>query len=39
MRRSSRSAWTSHFELFDGGHGRIDYRYPLALGYLAERLS
>ncbi len=28
-----------HFELFDAGHLRIEYRYPLALRYLAERLS
>jgi S-formylglutathione hydrolase FrmB len=28
-----------HFELFEGGHSSIDYRYPLALAYLAERLS
>jgi hypothetical protein len=28
-----------HFELFDGTHGGIDYRYPLSLKYLAERLS
>lgn len=27
------------FELFDGGHTRIEYRYPLAVKYLAERLS
>ncbi len=27
------------FELFDGTHSRIEYRYPLALKYLAERLS
>jgi enterochelin esterase-like enzyme len=27
------------FELFDGGHGGIEYRYPIALGFLAERLS
>jgi S-formylglutathione hydrolase FrmB len=27
------------FELFDGGHGGIWYRYPLALRYLAERLA
>lgn len=26
-------------ELFDGGHGGIDHRYPLALAYLADRLS
>jgi S-formylglutathione hydrolase FrmB len=28
-----------HFELFDGGHAFIEYRYPLALAYLAERLA
>ncbi|RKR87646.1 putative esterase [Micromonospora pisi] len=28
-----------HFELFDAGHGGIDYRYPLALGWLAHRLA
>ncbi|MBA2533193.1 MAG: enterochelin esterase [Nocardioidaceae bacterium] len=27
------------FELFDAGHMGIDYRYPLAIRYLAERLS
>ena len=27
------------FELFDATHGAIEYRYPLALTYLAERLS
>jgi hypothetical protein len=27
------------FELFDAGHGGIDYRYPLAVRYLAERLA
>lgn len=27
------------FEIFDGGHGGIDFRYPLALRYLAERLA
>jgi enterochelin esterase-like enzyme len=27
------------FELFDGGHGGIEYRYPIALAFLAERLS
>lgn len=26
------------FELFDGKHGGIEYRYPLGLRYLAERL-
>jgi len=28
-----------HFELFDGTHARIDYRYPISLAYLARRLS
>ena len=27
------------FELFDGTHSGIDYRYPRAIKYLAERLS
>jgi Putative esterase len=27
------------FELFDGTHGSVEYRYPLALRYLAERLA
>jgi len=27
------------FELFDATHGLIEYRYPLALAYLAERLT
>lgn len=27
------------FELFDGGHGGMDWRYPEAIGWLAERLS
>jgi hypothetical protein len=28
-----------HFELFDAMHGGIDYRYPLSLAWLAERLA
>ena len=28
-----------YFELFDAGHGGIEYRYPIALKDLAERLS
>ena len=27
------------FELFDAKHGGIEYRYPLSLRYLAERLA
>ena len=27
------------FELFDAGHGGIDYRYPLSLAWLAHRLA
>jgi S-formylglutathione hydrolase FrmB len=28
-----------HFELFEGTHMAIDYRYPLSLAYLAQKLS
>jgi S-formylglutathione hydrolase FrmB len=28
-----------HFELFDGKHGNITYRYPQSLAYLVERLT
>jgi hypothetical protein len=28
-----------YFEIFDGTHSAIEYRYPLAIRYLAERLS
>ncbi len=28
-----------HFETFDAGHGGIDYRYPLALAWLAQRIA
>jgi Putative esterase len=28
-----------HFELFDAGHGAIEYRYPLALAWLARRIA
>jgi hypothetical protein len=28
-----------HFELFGAGHGGIDYRYPLALAWIAERIA
>jgi Putative esterase len=28
-----------HYELFDAQHGAIEYRYPLALRWLAERLA
>ncbi|WP_337313123.1 alpha/beta hydrolase-fold protein [Candidatus Aeolococcus gillhamiae] len=28
-----------HFELFDAGHMSIEYRYPVAMRYLAERIS
>ena len=27
------------FELFPAKHGSIEYRYPIAIRYLAERLS
>ena len=28
-----------HFELFESGHMAIDYRYPLALAWLCQRIS
>ncbi|MHB8191430.1 MAG: alpha/beta hydrolase [Ferrimicrobium sp.] len=28
-----------HFELFEGTHSAIEYRYPLAIAYLADRLQ
>jgi hypothetical protein len=28
-----------HFELFDGRHGGINWRYPLSMAYLARRLA
>jgi hypothetical protein len=28
-----------YFELFDAGHGAIEYRYPLALAWLVRRMS
>jgi Putative esterase len=28
-----------HFELFEGGHSNVAWRYPLALAWLAERLA
>ena len=27
------------FELFDAGHGAIEYRYPLSLAWLCHRIS
>jgi hypothetical protein len=29
----------THFELFEDTHGGIEYRYPLAVRHLAERLQ
>jgi hypothetical protein len=28
-----------HFELFEAGHGGIDYRYPVSLAWLCHRLG
>jgi hypothetical protein len=28
-----------HFELFDAGHGSIEYRYPLALAWLCQKMA
>jgi S-formylglutathione hydrolase FrmB len=30
---------TLHVELFDGTHGNLEWRYPLAIRFLAERLA
>jgi hypothetical protein len=27
------------FELFEGGHGGVEWRYPIALRWLAERIA
>jgi len=29
----------NYFELFDGGHGGTEHRYPLALAWLSERMA
>jgi hypothetical protein len=28
-----------HFELFDASHMAIDYRYPLSLAWLCQRIA
>jgi hypothetical protein len=28
-----------HFELFDGGHGGIEHRYPLSISWLSKILT
>ena len=28
-----------HYELFEGTHADIEYRYPMAIGWLADRIS
>jgi len=28
-----------HFELFDGSHMGVDYRYPLSLAWLCQRIA
>ena len=44
-RRRSSTSWRRSgstpgvFELFDAGHGAIEYRYPLAMRFLAEHLA
>jgi len=30
---------TVHFELFEGRHGDVDWRFPMAIAWLAERLT
>ena len=39
LREAKVSAKTIAFELFDGRHGGVEWRYPLALRWLAERIA
>jgi Putative esterase len=39
VRAAGLPAESIHFELFDAGHGGIDYRYPLALDWLARQIQ
>ncbi|HET6666116.1 MAG TPA: alpha/beta hydrolase-fold protein [Intrasporangium sp.] len=39
VRRAGLQDQRIHFETFDAGHGAIDYRYPLALAWLAQRIA
>ena len=39
VRRAGLQDERIHFETFDAGHGAIDYRYPLALTWLAQRIA
>lgn len=39
IRRAGLPADRIHFELFDAGHGAIEYRYPLSLAWLAQRIA
>jgi S-formylglutathione hydrolase FrmB len=39
VRTAGLPAEAIHFELFEAGHGGIDYRYPLALDWLARRIQ
>ncbi len=38
IKQAGVSADKIHFELFDGRHGGIQYRYPMAMKWLAERI-
>ncbi|HEY9497010.1 MAG TPA: alpha/beta hydrolase-fold protein [Intrasporangium sp.] len=39
IRRAGLQDERIHFETFDAGHGAIEYRYPLALAWLAQRIA
>jgi hypothetical protein len=39
LRRAGLPDERIHFETFDAGHGAIEYRYPLALAWLAQRIA
>ena len=38
-RQIERLGVDTRFELFEGRHGGIDWRYPLSLSHLARKLS
>ena len=39
VRRAGLQDERIHFATFDAGHGAIEYRYPLALAWLAQRIA
>ena len=39
LRRAGVADSVIHFELFEGSHMAIDYRYPMSLAWLADRIA